>query len=249
MFIIVIIPIHFENETRKVLTRLSLKRLKQQTMKVHPLLVGSTREEKAFAQEMNYFYIHQENIPLCKKFQKGVYEARKFNPDAIMMLDSDTWISDNYCEIALKNLQERQIDVIGKSCFQILNVDNWVIATQFYQQFNVYEPTGTGRIFLARSLDRLNWRLFPDRTPSDKLEVASLAQCKNAGLQIEVINNTQEEIYILELRSSNWSSIQDWKIIRQAPSIIPYSKQEIENAKIWIQTYFPGGVELLTCIQ
>lgn len=248
MFVIIIMPIHFENEARKVLTRLSLERLRRQTITVHPLFVGSTREEKAFAQEMECFYIHQENIPLCKKFQKGVYEARKFNPDAIMMLDSDTWISDKYCEIALRNLQERQIDVIGKGCFQILNVDNWVIATQFYQQFNMYEPTGTGRIFLARSLDRLNWRLFPDRTPSDKLEVASLALCKKAGLQIDVMNNTQDKIYILELRSSKWTSINDWEIVRNAPSIIPYGKQEIENAKTWIQTKFPGGIEALACI-
>lgn len=248
MFIIVIMPIHFENESRKDLTRLFLDRLKRQTMKVHPLLVGSTREEKAFAQEMDCFYIHQENIPLCKKFQKGVYEARKFNPDVIMVLDSDTWISDNYCEVALRNLQERQIDGTGMSHFYVLDLDRWVVIQQIYQESKVYEPTGTGRMFLARSLNKLDWRLFPDRTPSDKLEITSLAQCKKAGLQIDVMRKPLLA-YILELRSSKWTSIQDWKIIRQALSISPFGQQEIENAKTWIQTYFPGGIEALACIQ
>lgn len=245
MFIAVVIPIHFENETRKELTRISLQRLTRQSIPVSPILVGSTQEEKKFAQELGCFYSHQKNIPLSKKYQKGVYYARNLNPEIVMMLDSDTWISDNYCEVAIKNLQYQQIDGIGMSRFYVLNIDTWEVRQQNYER--VYEPIGTGRVFLPRSLDLIDWRLFPDRTPAGDLAKRSHAQCLTVGLNVPVMNE-QTCIDLLELRSSRWTSIYGWDALKNIPTIIPYHKQEIRDGKSWLKTRFPGGVNALECI-
>ena len=65
------------------------------------------------AEETGALFVQCQNLPLGFKWQRGMDIAREFDPDAILMLGSSDWVSDNWCEIMMKRIIAGA-DMVGK---------------------------------------------------------------------------------------------------------------------------------------
>jgi hypothetical protein len=125
------------------------------------ICVGSEGEFSEFISYINDFiYIECPNEPLSQKLNAAYLEAKKYNVDACLKVDSDSIISVEFFYYYDK-LINNKIDYSG-----ILDI--YFVVKDMYLYWGGYEgvkygqTTRVGRFLSKRLLDHLNWRPWGD---------------------------------------------------------------------------------------
>jgi hypothetical protein len=130
--------------------------LRNQTKQCNIILVGSTDEDIEFCKKMNVNYVKCNNKPLGLKWQVGVYYAKLFNPESIMILGSDDLISKDYIKIGYNHIKSGY-DMVGIRSWY-LNDNNKIYKIEYTDKVKI--TLGSGRMYSSRILDKINWELF-----------------------------------------------------------------------------------------
>jgi hypothetical protein len=106
---------------RYFLTLNTIKMLKQQTVPLNIIVVGSNNQDKKLSNIRGCHYIQYKNDPLGEKWQAGVNFAKTLNPDALLICGSDNWLVPSWSATCLKYINEGY-DLVGKSVFEVCNI-------------------------------------------------------------------------------------------------------------------------------
>ena len=199
--IVVPIPAH----GRHPLLRETVNRLKNQTLPIHQIiLMGDEPETKEIAEETGALFTECPNQPLGFKWQHGINIAREFNPDAVLMLGSSDWISDNWCEVMMREI-DRGADLIGKRKMMFVDVNETnecrLVSWNGYSRWvswRTYEPIGAGRLFSKNILDKLGWSLF-NTNAREGMDLNSLLYVVQRNGRVKMIEDPCDTIMALSL--------------------------------------------------
>jgi hypothetical protein len=239
MKVVAVLAIH----RREEITRLTLERLKRQTVDLEIAVAGDSEIEVELAREAGVHYVEHPNLPLAAKYQAAVNLARTLSPDAIVTTGSDSWISDNWCEVALEEMLKHGWDSVGKNEFAAMNLDTMEIVERRYKSNRADKPDGNGRMVLAKGMEKLGWQLYPAGFKGlDGIDNASYQQCLRAGLRCGIMNH-RSDVKVMEIKSGAWGSVNGFHALKTSPSLdhLP----AIPSANFWLDRFFPESYDVL----
>lgn len=141
------------------LVKINIDLLKKQTKKCKILLIVSCPKDKIFAIKNKVDWVYTCNKPLGKKWQIGLDECKKYNPNAILINGSDDLLSLNWVETCYNYINKQNYDIVGKSNWYVLDLINKVPYRFKYKNDRLL--LGAGRMISRNILDEINWSLFP----------------------------------------------------------------------------------------
>lgn len=228
---------------RPLITSISLERFKRQRgIDLDIVVAGDSEIEQDIAELAGAYYVEHENLPLAAKYQAAVARARELNPDYIVTLGSDSWISDDWCRIGIEEMASNGWDAVGKNAFAVLNLDTWEIIERAYMPPRLSIPDGNGRMVSAKGMEKLGWVLYPDYQGLDGIDSASHRHCVKEGLSTGIMNR-RTEVKVMEIKSSRWQSVNGFEALKTAPSLRKLTR--IRDPEIWMYVFFPGGWDTL----
>lgn len=124
------------------------------------IAVGSEGEHsRRLCERYGFEYIEFPNRPLIQKTQAGILAAKKYDPDAVVRLDSDDLISSNYFEALYDAMTERGYDVAG--FYDMYFYDVRTVGEMMHWVDGLKRPNGAGMMIKRRALDVHDFRVFP----------------------------------------------------------------------------------------
>lgn len=133
---------------------------------VHKVIcIGDTFEEKTACEFEGAEFITHPNNPLGKKWNRGFQAAKQYDPDAVLFVGSSDWISDNWLNTIEPYIMEKEVDLIGKPDFYLLDIGqvlrfcHWKGYTQRERK---NEPIGIGRVLSRHILSKMDWKPIAD---------------------------------------------------------------------------------------
>jgi hypothetical protein len=177
------------------------------------IVVGSNKPEEDVVNKYDICEYHTyENLPLSNKWNKGILEAKKHNPDGILIIGSDDIVSKEYLKYG-KFLLSKGHDFIGsRTWFTVLKdgdkiLDSAVVGYNNYRGNN--EPIGAGRIISKKVLNSVKWNLYKFYKPINSgLDFNSYKKIINTtpNLKIKIIHLTSK-IYIMGVKDVIYENI------------------------------------------
>lgn len=232
MKIVCVFPTH----KRKAITLETIKMLRKQTVIPHIILIGDSHIEAGIAKQAKVEYVQVANSPLSSKWQAGIWRAGDYNPDAILIIGSDTWLSPHWCEEYAKHLDAWA--VVGSPSWYSMNLSKtkMEVVKRSYEGQRAEEPCGLGRLYANRAMRRMNWILYAERrnkhADSVALRQARLSGCKIGAIELDQI--------ALEIKSSAWTMKHSWSDFISARGLIHYPN--VTNPTEWLKKNMPDAL-------
>jgi hypothetical protein len=144
------------------------------------------------------------NLPLSNKWNQSIINAKKFNPDAVMIMGSDDILVESYLN-KVKYYINRGIDYISNN--------NWanvwffsnkiMISTERYINRPLNDGLGSGRVINSNILNKINWNLYLFDKPINKcLDGTSFNKIKDF-IKTKIYDIDGYAIILLKLSSDN----------------------------------------------
>lgn len=120
----------------------------------------STPDDRAIARQYTELVDIGSNAPLSRKWDRTIALARNAQPDALMIMGSDDWISpDAFCALAEAGLRS---GYSGTTRLYIHDLPSCkTVLLDGYTGSRAVEPIGAGRVLRRDVLDALSWSLWP----------------------------------------------------------------------------------------
>jgi len=172
---------------RPEVTGLALEHLAQQrerlrdVLTLEPYVVGSEGTvSEALAKRVGAQYAEHENLPLGLKYQRGFDEARKSDPDGVVLLGSDNFVTDNIWTAWAEELDA------GTEYAGVIDAYQYSTRRKTLYHWTGYTPwggrykqtMGSARLYARSLLDRMDWHLWdlpksqggPDKVAANMVE-------------------------------------------------------------------------------
>lgn len=230
---------------RQELVQINIDCLKKQTKVPKIVLVISTDDDKEFAIRNNVHWVYTDNQPLGKKWQIGLEECKKFNPNAVLINGSDDIISLNYIQNCYQYIQNGY-DIVGKNNWYIL--DLLTIKPYNLQYTNKNLLIGAGRMISRSFLDEINWTLFPLTKSSGLDSYCNQIFDKNNASIYEMGTNNSDKIISLKGKQDMLNPLDKILKARDKISILPISsvnKVKMINLGKYINNYNLKGITVI----
>jgi len=122
---------------------------------------GRTSEKMVKSQGFNY--VERPNQPLARKMNAALKEARKMDPDYVLLVGSDTVIHPSLFDVYDEYIQQG-IDLIAALDWyfydlRTLRCSYW----GGYIDSRAGHPCGCGRVVSRELLDKWDWKIWEDR--------------------------------------------------------------------------------------
>lgn len=185
---VIVIATHNRTEITKSL----LQSLKSQHKNIKVVLVYSKNIERKYFESLNYPYVDlvcSPNSPLGNKWQSGVRQAKKLNPDCLIILGSDDVINDQFTANAYKLLL-KGYHFIGLRRYSIIFKHK-----KYLIDYKPIMPLGGGRVYSRHMMEAVDWHLFLPK--ERKLDDYGWDQVVRSGLKAICITDTEK--YGLEI--------------------------------------------------
>ena len=230
---------------RAPLLRHTIRRLSRQALPIHKIIVmGCEDEIREVAESEGALYVEHKNRPLGLKWQYGMDVSREFDPDAVLMLGSSDWISDDWCLEMSKYIIDGY-DLIGKRKMMFLDVaghkERRLIAWNGYTlgSGRACEPIGAGRLFSRRVLDKIDWKLY-NTTKNNNMDHTSMNRILAAGGKVGYATDLSDSIMALSLSfPSLWGNLHGFDSLC-GPQ---WNSVKIRNCDEIINDYFPDAIK------
>ncbi len=146
--------------------------------------------------------IKYNNLPLSNKWNTSIITAKKYNPDAIMIMGSDDVFIDNYIN-KVKYFINRGVEYISNNkwincCYYNNNI---IITHVKYLRRGVDDGIGSGRVYSNNLLKKINHNLYLFQTPINK-KLDNLSY-RNINKFIKIKRYNICEYPIILLKNSN----------------------------------------------
>ena len=216
MKIVSVIPVHGRGEVVPHTVRRLINK------GVHVICVGG-EEDKSNCKGSEF--IEFSNDCLGTKWNEGFKKAKEHKPDAILVLGSNQWVSDNYIDYMSQFLENNHL--VGRRQFNILHFTdslqmarwmhypkdklrliNYLNRTKaeraFIKQGGRYnEPVGMGRLVRSDFLDAVDWMPYTDVHKNlDSVMMGKLSDFEGSYY----IDDTQH-CQSLKITSSTWNQL------------------------------------------
>jgi hypothetical protein len=204
---IAIIPI----KGRETLAYHTIKRLVNDNIRT--VCVGHTMAEKCVVECAGGDFIKvKDRITLGAKWQLALDKARELSPDQILYMGSSDFVSHNWVKVIQQDL-DNGYAMTGTKGIYFLDIQpqnkKRMIWWEGYLKDRSDEPIGTGRLFSAKMLDLMNWRLF-DTTQDHSIDFYQL-QSLRAYTEMWpkdklICYNDSKEIASLSISTYRWEN-------------------------------------------
>lgn len=167
--LIILSTVHGVSGHRRGVYELFLRRMRHVREKydIPMLVVGSEGEvSEGITREYGAEYLEYENKPVSNKWNAGMSYLRQYEPQYVMSLDSDDFLSDSLWEVHLQAIGEKRYSFIGvgDSYFVSFHLKRAHFDKCFY--WGGYKGgtiiMGCSRIIRKDVLDRVNWQPWPE---------------------------------------------------------------------------------------
>lgn len=149
---------------RQHIAKLALKWYEQQDCEI--VVVGSEGlESRSLA--IGHHYVEAENYPLDAKYDAGFLYCQQFEPDAVTLIGSDDFITEDYFEWAKEQIMLDGCDITGFLDFYIASMPHKRIyywggytRSKLIDEDRTGDSIGAGRVYSKRALDSVGWKPF-----------------------------------------------------------------------------------------
>lgn len=236
MKVVCVFPAH----RRPHITTETIQMLSRQTVKPHVIMVGDSCAEAEIADETGCEYVQYPNRPLSSKWQAGIWRAGDYNPDAVLIIGSDVWLTPNWCETYLSYLGE--YDVVGSSEWYILHLgkENIRIAHHSYKGPRSIEPIGMGRMYSRAAMRRMGWVLYRERKNS-RADGIAMRRVQRTNCTVGVFN--EPGVMAMEIRCPRWLMIHKCEHLQDNRNLVEYP--DVYKPGVWLQDNFPGSLKAM----
>lgn len=228
---------------RPGITKATLNMLKNnQTLPFHEIVVaGDSDVDRKCVEAAECEFVMVPNYPLGRKYQCALAWAKTFDPDMVVILGSDTWLSNGWVEECAKHINSGY-DCVGKIDWHTLKINPGKPVELYHRQY-IYrpDPVGGGRALSATMLDKIYWDWFPI-TSNAGLDWASFKRFDGKPK----IMATQIP-HVMGIKGP-WPTINRADNIKDSESIKVLKKWETDDIAPWVGQYFTGGIETLSAI-
>jgi len=170
-------------------------------------------------------FIKHENFPVNQKWQAGVMTAKRFSPQAILILGSDDVVTYNYLRSAMLKIREGYEFIGSRSWLAtfIQDDDSWreedpntwygrpdyIKLCQYNDNRLDGEFIGSGRIISTYLLNKMKWQLYTSQNPlNSSLDKHSFHNMqKYEPKMFEIPLNAQMGIGIITMRERSSEKI------------------------------------------
>jgi len=184
------------------------------------IAVGSEKEVSRKIAESNGFdYLECPNMPLNRKFNAGIEYAKKYNPDVLFLLNSDDIITADY----FINIKPQSDAVVGFRDLYFLDFHTkrlgyWSGYKEKEQEWRKGEPLGAGRCFSKETLERCDWKPWPQEKELMKcLDINCRRKMHSSGIKMKSFKMEELGCFAMDVKMENnlwpWSTYKYEKII------------------------------------
>lgn len=176
------------------------------------VVVTDPKDAEAIDHPCAHVFIHP-NEPLGAKWQRAVDEARKLNPDLLIITGSD--------DVLLGDTESLAKSIEGRD---MLVFTAWTIfdgRTHYEAKYNALRsahkpPIGGGRVYSRALLDRMRWQLF-DTRKRIHMDDYGWQNALRCGAKVHA-SPTHEGIDIVSLKGP-WSMLNSFERLKGAKHI------------------------------
>lgn len=226
--LICILPIFKRSE----ITKLAIKYLQNQTIPFYKIIVvGTVKEDETLATECGVEYVHQHNDYLSKKYQKGINKARTYNPDAIMIANSDELVESTWNATFLKNIT--RADIFGPKQHMVLDLSTATLYKVVH--FADMPLADSAKWITSDYLDKVDWQLYNTSIRSDCINTMHIKLLTNHA----VITTLSGKI--LSLKGA-------WKVIHSLDQVLATTAsrvQKLSYSRKFLERNFSDVIDLL----
>jgi hypothetical protein len=154
------------------------------------------------ATKNDFKYINHTNFPLTQKHNALFTEAKKYNPDFVILIGSDDLICENVIYQYIEK-NKSGVDYMGILDFKCIDGSGyWYWGG--YTNSRVGEPVGGGRYFSKRLLNELNWKPWGNAQANKSLDGISNENIKKLNKPIikSIVSNIKDGVNLVTIRTS-----------------------------------------------
>lgn len=220
--IVVMIPMYKRHNVIKKV----FKSLHNQTYPCKILVIVSTTSDKNLCINEGVDYCFSINKPLGNKYLTGIYECKKYNPKAIIVLGSDDLLSKKYVEEAFKSLKGSKVGLVGTSKWFIFSSEKEVYSS-VYTNKSKHKTVGAGRMYSREFLDKVKWNIF-DSSLNNGLDLKGEVMTRRHNYKIIIM---KKDAYVFSIKGN-------WNMLHTMDDII-------KNSHLIVLTRMKRGLKLL----
>lgn len=160
------------------------------------IIVAGSEGEESRKVAQGCHYIEAPNFPISEKNNAMMLEAKKFNPDAVVLLGSDDFICENIIKHYYKLIEEKEDKVFGFKDLYFLDLQN-----DFLSHFDVGDKSyGAGRFFPRNTLEAMGWKGW--HVQADKgLDGINMKRALICGCEYYSIHLSDIDGFLLDVKS------------------------------------------------
>lgn len=203
------------------------------------ICVGDSEQDKALCEDMGAFWIHCENYPLSKKWNRGMFAASMYEPDYYMTIGSSDWISDNWLHEAYKAIKGHHMTA-RKDLYLLDNGREGHKRLAYWSGHEGQrkdEPSWVGRLLSAELMERLNYAPF-DTSLNTTLDHNMHMRIQYVGGKVAHLNSDTVSLTISDSRYPKKHNFEDHWNGRIESELIEYGISD------WCRTWFPEALEI-----
>ena len=191
---------------RRELLKYSISRLYNKCGVDYVVCVGDNQEDMQVCEKAGAEWVYHPNEPLGEKWNAGIRCAMGRHPfDAFLFVGSSDWVSDNWVSYMLPYLKEfGMVGGLGCNLLDIhgLNSEFRMFRWAGYPEDNerYLEPSGGGRLYSGKLLEKINCNLFPNR--NDSMDWFSMNKIQEAGGKIKTVKTS--DIQLMAISTDKW---------------------------------------------
>ena len=154
---------------------------------------------KEIAEKNNFIYIESTNFPLSQKHNKLFIKSMEFDPDGVILIGSDDFISKNIL-LTYKKIMN-SYDYIGIKDFYMINEISEIRFWSGYENYRSNEPVGGGRFYKKTLLDKVDWTPWKGLEINKSLDYAFSKIIEDIGIERKIIECSEENGILFTIRT------------------------------------------------
>ncbi|MFA6571284.1 MAG: hypothetical protein WCT77_08610, partial [Bacteroidota bacterium] len=149
-------------------------------------------------------------------------EAKKFNPDGVVVIGSDDILSEDiFTEIYAKT-NEKSIGFLDAYIYSSLTKELYYFSGYNKSHFRYKEPCGGGRYFSKKLLNKVDWSLWHSLVDKDSsLDYLCISNLNAINVKIKGIE--LKNMFMVDIKSEQ--NITPFTSFNNPESIVPYGKK------------------------
>ena len=144
----------------------------------------------------NFRLVKFPNNPLGAKWQRAVDESRKVNPTSVIILGSDDRINPGFVSNATKYI-DQGFNFVGLKRYEVINQGH-----KYLIDYKPIMPLGGGRVYSAKLLDSIGWKLFVNK--EKQLDDYGWERVQKSGTRMLLVKDIYKAGLIITAIKGNW---------------------------------------------